>query len=310
MNISSRKVSALTAGLSLCGIIANANTLGVAVVAQLGMQVMNQSGLAKFEEGKVALKYTRFKLRNEAEQFDKLTKDEAEDLNKHISDAQSKMGFDLFDAGIRASYDFGADNDEMFGVELGLRYFKTSHAVTFKDGHAPGADNTDKSKSGDNKKDDKKDNGNLTTGVDLGGIAADLSLRYIPLHFDGGKLVITLGMDTRINISKNFIEVKRSEKKDDNKNEDKSAFLGDDAQKTKMNDAISKFNIAGKLGLGATFIDDMLGVSVITRYWFVDQVDRESADIKLQDPAYSNLSAGKGLDINLGLSFNFMPLLA
>ena len=274
MNKSFLKVSALTAGLSAVSGVVMADNMGLTVGGQVGMGgLLGSDGLVKFAEKEKI---------GEAE----LSAEEARVRNAFISEPAAGKNL-VWDAGFRFSYDFGADNDEMFGVEIGAKFFMNKHTATFKDAN-----------------DDAARAKELATGVSLSGISVDLSGRIIPVHFDGGFMVITLGVDSKFNIvGKDFITDKRG---------NVEMFAGTDAEKAqakdKVKDAIAGMNFAGKFGVGANFVDEMIHVSLNARYWLMDQVDRTNAELVKVDAGLSRLSVGNGLDATLSIGFNMMPL--
>lgn len=275
MSKSFLKVSALTAGLSAVSGVVMADNMGLTVGGQVGMGgLLGSDGLVKFAE--------KEKIGEE-----ELSAEEARVRNAFISEPAAGKNL-VWDAGFRFSYDFGADNDEMFGVEIGAKFFMNKHTATFKDSTAA---------------DGAKE---MTTGVALSGVSVDLSARIIPVRFDGGYMVITVGGDSKFNIvGKDFITDKRG---------DAEMFTGTDAEKAqakdKVKDAIAGMNFAGKFGVGANFVDEMIHVSLNARYWLMDQVDRTNAELVKVDAGLSRLSVGNGLDATLSIGFNMMPLFA
>lgn len=277
------KVSALTAGLSAISSLAIADNMGLAIVAQFGMGgLLGSDGLSPYKTSDKNVTFNKgsFATVGSADMA------EADVTRENALISEPKAGKDLvWDAGVRFSYDFGVDKDEMFGMELGARFFMAKHTATSKESGV--AESTE-----------------LATGVSLSGVAADLSMRILPVHFDGGYMLVTLGVDSRFNfVGKEFIAPQRPNNVD--------TLVGTDEQRNQAKEAINGMNFAPKLGIGANFVDEMIHVSLNARYWMKDQVERSKNDqIKGQDPAIARLSVGNGLDANLCVGFNMMPLFA
>lgn len=279
------KVSALTAGLSAVSGLAIADNMGLSIVGQFGMSsLLGSDGLARYTTADNQITFNPGSPATELTET--MTDDQVTANNNLINEPSAAKDF-VWDAGLRFSYDFGDDKDEMFGVELGARFFMNKHTASFK--NAAATNESDRTNE-------------LNTGISLSGMAVDLSARIIPMHFDGGYMVVTVGGDSRFNfLGKDFVTVQRA---------GSDMIFGTDEERNRVKNAINGMNFAAKLGVGANFVDEMIHVSLNARYWFMDQVNRADTELRRQDPAISRLSLGQGLDATLSLGFNMMPLFA